>query len=239
MSKEGFAADGYTIESVFDPEQVRAAAMDIAEHIDRISQALYLPFDLSFPDEPLGSRLDRIWQEDRSQANLLRAAICTDAHRGPRLQGLVNSEKLRETAQSLTEERLSGQVVRVRAGISVFPEHLHPWHSDVARDDGTSCSQVCVTAWIPLADTGPETGGLEIIQGRRTRPIVHDQTDRSFSISEDSLNQLARVRPNCPAGSVLFLDRFTPHRSLPVVGTSRFALVIWMKGEAQRGSCAA
>jgi predicted 2-oxoglutarate/Fe(II)-dependent dioxygenase YbiX len=37
------------------------------------------------------------------------------------------------------------------------------------------------------------------------------------------------VHPACPAGSVLFLDRFTPHRSLPVTGEARFALVIWMK----------
>jgi hypothetical protein len=223
--------EGYAVEPVFDPALVSAAAGDVAEHVDRVSRALYLPFGQSFPDEPLGSRLDRIWQQDRSQANLLRIAICTDAHRGPRLQALVNSPELRAAAQALTDERLTGQVVRMRAGIASFPEHLHPWHSDVARDDGTDCSRVCVTAWIPLSDAGPESGGLEVIPGRRSSPLPH-QEEHAFSISECELVGQEAVRPFCPLGSVLFLDRFTPHRSLPVRGQARFALVIWIKSAA-------
>ena len=230
MSRSQFEREGYTVELVFDPSLVGASAADIAMHIDRMSQALYLPFEDSFPDEPPGSRLDRIWEQDRSQANLLRMAICTDAHRGPRLRNLVDSAALRIAAQGLTDERLGGQVVRMRAGIASFPEHLHPWHSDVARDDGTQCSRVCVTAWIPLSDAGPHSGGLEVIPGRRSSPLPHRE-EHAFSISESELGDHAPVRPLCPLGSVLFLDRFTPHRSLPVVGAARFALVVWIKSD--------
>jgi hypothetical protein len=49
-----------------------------------------------------------------------------------------------------------------------------------------------------------------------------------YEIPEWRLAGLPRVQPECPAGTALFLDRFTPHRTLPMRAT-RFALVVWMK----------
>lgn len=39
----------------------------------------------------------------------------------------------------------------------------------------------------------------------------------------------------CPAGSALFLDRFTPHRTIPTSGDDRFALVVWFNTASQHG----
>ncbi|MBJ7498879.1 MAG: hypothetical protein JHC57_03890 [Sphingopyxis sp.] len=222
-----FAEQGYVAVPLFDAAQVRAAADDIAEHIDRVSRALYLPFDRSCPDTPLAERIDRVFAHERSVANLLRVAICTDAHRGARLQALVNDPRLIETAGRIGGRALSGKMARVRASIACFPEHRHAWHSDVARDDGTGCGKVAVTAWIPLSDAGPESGGLEIAAGRQPAPLASEGDD-GFEIPEWRLAGLPRVQPICPAGTVLFLDRFTPHRTLPARAT-RFALVVWMK----------
>jgi hypothetical protein len=222
-----FAEQGHAAVSLFEPELVRAAAADIAEHIDRVSRALYLPFDQSCPDAPPTERIDQVFTHERSVANLLRVAVCTDAHRGPRLQALVNDPRLIETAERLGGRKLSGKIARVRASIACFPEHRHAWHSDVARDDGTGCGKVAVTAWIPLADAGPERGGLEIAAGRQPAPLASEGDD-GFEIPEWRLAGLPRVQPECPAGTALFLDRFTPHRTLPARAT-RFALVVWMK----------
>lgn len=228
MTREGFAATGYAVVPVFDPARVRAALDDVAEHIDRLSHALYLPFEASCPEVPLARRLDRIWQVDRSHANLLRSAICTDAHRGPRLQDLANAPELKALAEDLAGTALGDSVVRVRASIAVFPEHLHDWHSDVARDDGTACGSVRITAWIPLTDTGPQQGGLEVIAARQAAPLAHRE-DRGFAIDPAALAALPKVQPSCSAGSAILLDRFTPHRSLPPGQDARFALVVWMK----------
>ena len=222
-----FAEYGYAAVPTFDPEIVRAAADDIAEHIDRVSRALYLPFEQSCPDASLSERIDRVYAHERSVANLLRVAICTDAHRGPRLQALANDPRLIETAERLGGRKLSGKIARVRASIACFPEHRHAWHSDVARDDGTGCGKVVVTAWIPLSDAGSESGGLEIAAKRQPAPLAA-QCDEGFEIPEWRLAGLPRVQPICPAGTALFLDRFTPHRTLPARAT-RFALVVWMK----------
>ncbi|OSZ64194.1 hypothetical protein CAP40_16020 [Sphingomonas sp. IBVSS2] len=222
-----YRAQGHVALPLFDRALVEAAQADIAEHIDRLSHAMYLPFDRSCPDAPLAERLDRIYAHDRSQANLLRVAICTDAHRGPRLQAIANDPRLHAEAERIGERALAGKVVRVRASIASFPEHRHAWHSDVARDDGTSCGQVWTTAWIPLCDAGPGNGGLEIIPGRQHAPLA-SETDDGLRITEEAIAGLPRLQPECPAGTVLFLDRFTPHRTLPA-GKARFALVVWMK----------
>lgn len=226
MSAARFAEQGYAAVPLFDPERVRAAADDIAEHIDRVARALYLPFEASCPEAPLAERIDRIYERERSVANLLRVAVCTDAHRGERLQ-VANDPQLIATAEELSGRALAGRIVRVRASIACFPEHRHAWHSDVARDDGTGCGKVVVTAWIPLDDAGPESGGLELAAGRQPAPLASEGND-GFEIPEWRLAGLPRVRPECPAGTALFLDRFTPHRTLPAKAT-RFALVVWMK----------
>lgn len=222
-----FVEQGYAAVPLFDAGQVRAAADDIAGHIDRVSRALYLPFEQSCPDAPLSERIDRVYAHERSVANLLRVAVCTDAHRGERLQALANDPRLIGTAEALSGRALAGKIVRVRASIACFPEHRHAWHSDVARDDGTGCGKVLVTAWIPLSDAGPESGGLEVAAKRQPAPLASEGDD-GYEIPEWRLAGLPRVQPECPAGTALFLDRFTPHRTLPAK-TTRFALVVWMK----------
>ena len=222
-----FAEQGYAASPVFDAAQVRAAADDIAEHIDRVARALYLPFEQSCPDASLNERIDRVYAHERSVANLLRVAVCTDAHRGARLQALANDPRLIATAEALSGRALAGTIVRVRASIACFPEHRHAWHSDVARDDGTGCGKVVVTAWIPLSDAGPASGGLEIAAKRQPAPLASTGDD-GYEIPEWRLAGLPRVQPECPAGTALFLDRFTPHRTLPAKAT-RFALVVWIK----------
>ncbi|KTE14341.1 phytanoyl-CoA dioxygenase family protein [Sphingopyxis sp. H115] len=227
VSAAQFAEEGYAAVPIFDPALVRAAAGDIAKHIDRVARALYLPFEQSCPDAPLGERIDQVYVKERSVANLLRVAVCTDAHRGERLQALANDPRLIEAAEELSGRALTGKIVRVRASIACFPEHRHAWHSDVARDDGTGCGKVVVTAWIPLSDAGPESGGLEVAAGRQPAPLASEGDD-GYEIPEWRLAGLPRVQPACPAGTALLLDRFTPHRTLPTKAT-RFALVVWMK----------
>ncbi|KQW68256.1 hypothetical protein ASE17_07330 [Phenylobacterium sp. Root77] len=230
MSKTSFAQDGYAVAPVFDPAQVLSAQADIAEQIDRIAHALHAPFERSCPELPITERLDAIAAKERAYANLLRLAVLTDAQGGVRLGALAASPALKSAAEQLAGRPLQdrGHTVRVRASLAAFPEHWHDWHSDVAIDDGTECGRLRITAWIPLMDAGPGAGGLEIAAGRQPAPFPHVRT-HDFHIEETSLAHLPRAQPACRAGEVLFLDRFTPHRTLPNAGAGRFALVVWMK----------
>ena len=220
-----YAEQGYAVVPLFTADTVIAARADITAHIDRLSHALYLPFTASCPDAPLETRIAQIWQSDRSHAALIRQAICTDAHRGPRLNALAHAPQLKAMAEQLSGSPMADCVVRIRASIACFPEHHHPWHSDVAQDDGTRCGKVLTTAWIPLADVAPDSDGLEIACGRQTAPLAQRGT-HGFSIADDIIAAMPRIAPACPAGHVIFLDRFTPHRTLPATA-ARFALVVW------------
>lgn len=50
MSTETFTEQGYAALPLFDRDLILAAREDIAEHIDRVSRALYLPFEQTAPD---------------------------------------------------------------------------------------------------------------------------------------------------------------------------------------------
>jgi hypothetical protein len=226
MSVAQFAEHGFTTMNIFDASDVRAAQADIVDQIDRIAEALYVPAGHCLPGTPLAERLDRMAASELSYAKLMRTAICTDAHRGPRLTGLAETPALLAAAEKLANRPIGGSIRRVRTSIRAFPEYHHGWHSDVAIDDGSRCGSVCITAWIPLDDTGPNNGGLEVVPCRRTTPFRHERTD-NYEIPESELTSLPRVQPTCTAGSALFIDRFTPHRTLPVQHAARFALVVW------------
>jgi ectoine hydroxylase-related dioxygenase (phytanoyl-CoA dioxygenase family) len=225
-----FATHGYTVRQLFAPGLIAVLHTDILAHMDRVAHALHLPFENSEPDAPLAERLDRIAARDPSLASLLRIAACTDAHRAPALRALSEDAVLSRCIRELLERPPEELIMRLRANVPALPAERQPWHSDVALADGSSCSRVRLTCWIPLMDAGPGSGGLELVTGRRSSPFTHRQKEGRFEIPEGDLAGLPRLQPDCPAGSVLFMDSYTPHRALPNhSGRARWSLVIWVK----------
>ncbi|MEQ1610565.1 MAG: hypothetical protein ABL956_16605 [Hyphomonadaceae bacterium] len=78
--------------------------------------------------------------------------------------------------------------------------------------DGTLCSLVTLTAWIPLTDTGPETGGLELAIGKRHAQLPRVQDSGAF-VSPESLTPWPPKRPR--RAGWLLMDRDLPHRPRP------------------------
>jgi hypothetical protein len=66
--------------------------------------------------------------------------------------------------------------------------------------------------------------------GAYDAPYPHQQTeDGSIFVSPDRLPDAPRATLPCPAGEVIFLDRFLPHRILPNRSTCiRGTLVLWV-----------
>jgi hypothetical protein len=225
-----FQSDGYAMRSVFPATRVIALQGEISRYIDRIARALHMPFEKSEPHLPLSERLDAVASHDKSYANLLRTAVCTDAHRADAFAGLTRDDSILTHVREFMGCEPEGSIVRLRANIPGLPEQRQRWHSDVARDDGTPCSQVRVTCWMPLMDSGPRNGGLEVACGRRDRPFEHREGAAKFEIPDALVDLLPKVQPECPAGSAMFLDRFTPHRALPnLSGKARWSLVMWFR----------
>lgn len=228
-----FEEYGYTVSELLDRAEVLGLQQEIAAHMDRVAGALYMPLANTAPDAGFDERIERIAATDPSYAHLLGAAVCTDAHRADAFTALARDPRLMQAAEGLLGAPVGDITLRVRGNSSAMGEHRHAWHSDVSVDDGQPCAHVKLTAWIPLVDAGPDNGGLEVAQGRRSAPMAHDQSGGRFRIPDEDLADAPKARITCPAGSVLFMDRYTPHRALPnTSGKTRWSLVMWMKPKA-------
>jgi ectoine hydroxylase-related dioxygenase (phytanoyl-CoA dioxygenase family) len=129
--------------------------------------------------------------------------------------------------------QIIGQIIRVRVNIPSFPQKRSPWHQDVTDHRGPDgrYSPVALACWIPLVDATLANGTLEVMPGMYDAPYPHQQTeDGKIFIAPYMLPEAPRETLPCPAGDVIFLDRFIPHRTLPNQTTRiRWTLVMWVK----------
>jgi ectoine hydroxylase-related dioxygenase (phytanoyl-CoA dioxygenase family) len=253
-------SNGYSVyRQVFAPLDLSGLREAIRETIDRTAHALRTPFEESAPDAPFDERLERVAARDSAYAAALFHAVMADVHRDARVQALASHEALRElVARTLQPLRVTGQVIRPRAIVPSLSHAVSPWHQDVLKPSTTpgSCGSVRLACWIPLADVDEETGALEVIPGRWIAPLPHvTNAAGQFHIPEDHLPLETLVSPKLEgalpranegvggrravpmsAGDVLVLDRFVPHRSLPLrSGHVRWAIVMWFKALASEG----
>lgn len=227
-----FSSDGYAIRPLFGADEVARLRQAIGEHIERIARATLKPYAETHPGLPFDQRIERIAADDQSFAQLLGMAAGTDAFRDPAVAELANDPRLSELAADAAGCEIGDRIFRFRLNSSALPQGRQAWHSDVSRDDDTDCAKLVVTAWIPLSDAGPDSGGLELVPGRRRVPAPHDEAGK-HTIPDSALAALSSLAPNVPAGHCLLLDRFTPHRALlNTSGRTRWSLVVWLKSRA-------
>lgn len=225
-----YARDGFVVAPIFKPEDVIALRGVVADHMNRVSRALYAPAEDTAPHAGYDERIEQIAPRDPSYAQLLAAAVATDAHRGAAAAALAEDRRLTEAVEQIIGARIAGRTVRFRGNSSAMSQHRQHWHSDVATLDGEACAKVRLAAWIPLMDAGPETGGLEMACGLRDTPLPHDAVPGKFNIPDSLLEDAPKAQPLVPVGSCLLMDRFTPHRALPNrSGKTRWSLVVWMR----------
>ena len=219
---------------IFSAAEIQQLQASITDTTDRLARGFLTPYATSLPDLPLEERLEHVAHQDRAYAYALLHGIFADAHLDPRIAGLADHPRLMAHVQRLVApQRMIGQLIRVRVNIPSFPQKRSPWHQDVTDHrgpDGTY-SPVALACWIPLVDATMANGTLEVIPGVYEAPYPHQQTeDGKVFIESDLLPNTPRTMLSCPAGDVLFLDRFLPHRTLPNQTTRiRWTLVMWVK----------
>jgi ectoine hydroxylase-related dioxygenase (phytanoyl-CoA dioxygenase family) len=233
-------SNGYSVSrQVLAPADLSGLREGISETIDRTAQALRTPFEESAPHAPFDQRLERVATRDSAYAAALFHAVMADVHRDARLQALASHEGLRDlAARTLQPLRVTDHVIRPRAVVPSLSHAASPWHQDVLTPSPTpgSCGSVRLACWIPLADVDENTGALEVIPGTWV-PLPHVTNGAGqFHVPEEHLPLEARRAVPLRAGDVLVLDRFVPHRSLPVrAGHVRWAVVMWVKAVAPVG----
>lgn len=233
-----WAEQGYAVRPLFAREELEPLEHLISGHMDRVADAMLKPREDTAPDATFDERIERIAASDQSFAHLLGTAVATDAFRAPEIARLAHDPRLTGLAAETAGCEIGERLFRLRLNSSALPRKRHGWHSDVARHDGSACSTLRVTAWIPLSDAGPDSGGLELVPGTRDRPVPHVERDGGIRIDEDALAGLETAMPTVRAGECLLIDRFTPHRALAnLSGRTRWSLVVWMKSAQAASGC--
>jgi ectoine hydroxylase-related dioxygenase (phytanoyl-CoA dioxygenase family) len=231
------SSQGYHVaRTVLSSNEMTSLRDAISETIDRVARAFRAPFEASCPESLLEQRIDNIARLDRSLAVALFHAVMADAQRDPRIDALSCHSKLTSTIADVVRPLIrTGQVIRTRAAIPALSSLRSPWHQDVIEKTSkpVGCATVRLACWIPLTDVDERSGALELIPGAWTDPLPHctDHEGR-FVVDDENLPASSSRVVSLNRGDVLFLDRFVPHRSLPVQhGRARWAVVMWVKAE--------
>ncbi len=221
---------GYAVGTdIFTPADIHAMQTGLTETINRLARGFLTPYATSCPEAPFAERLERIVQQDRAYAVALIHGIFADAHHDPRIAALAEHPRLMAAVTRLVGPwQLTGQIIRVRVNIPSFPQTRSPWHQDATNPQ----SPIVMACWIPLVDATEANGTLEVLPGVYEEPYPHQQTaDGKFYLAPEVLPDVPPRPLPCPAGDVLFLDRFLPHRTLPnQTAEVRWSLVMWLKG---------
>lgn len=220
--------------ALLSDDDVAALREAITETIDRVARALRTPYAASLPEACLEDRLEQVARSDAAYAFALHHAVMADTQHDARLKALALHPRLRAVvADAISPLVPTGHAIRTRVVIPTFQSQRTHWHQDVVKPspDHTGCGSVRVACWIPLSDVDEETGALEVMRGTWGAPLPHHGgTDGRFAIADEDLPGAPRAVVPLRRGDVLLLDRFVPHRALPVKhGRSRWAIVMWVK----------
>ena len=222
---------GYAVGTgIFTSAEIHQMQTGITETVNRIARGFLTPYETSCPESSLAERLERVAQQDRAYAVALVHGVFADAHHDPRLAGLAEHPRPMDAVNQLAAPwQLTGQIIRVRMNIPSFPQTRSPWHQDASD----LRSPIVLACWIPLVDATYANGTLEVLPGVYEEPYPHQHTaEGKFYLPPEVLPDMPPRTLACPAGDVLFLDRFLPHRTLPNQTTTiRWSLVMWLKGQ--------
>jgi phytanoyl-CoA dioxygenase PhyH len=227
-----YAEYGFEILPFLSPDRLQGIRAAINERMDAAVAALGIARADTFPEDPIGLRLERIAARDPILGEALLLAVYRKAHLDGRIAFLDGHAPLRALAERLTGKTVTSFTLRVRANVPSLPGRRQGWHSDVSILDGGEFARVRIACWTPLSHADASNGTLEVAPGIRTFPMDHEGDPSKHTIREQDLAGSAKTIVECPEGSSVFLDAFVPHRAIPNrSGQVRWSVVAWMMSD--------
>ena len=90
-----------------------------------------------------------------------------------------------------------------------------PWHQDAGVAWEEADASDIITCWLPLVDATVENGCMEVMPGAWKRGFLEHQAEGGTTIRPDLLPDIAPRPVPVRKGGVIFMHRYTPHRSTP------------------------
>ncbi len=231
-----FKKNGYYIgKNILGSDKINSIKLRLNSHLDRFAKSYLEPFENSKPEYTIDSRISEILKSNYSFAHSLLNAILTDSHNDPIISSIFSNSQINSVINLLIPNcKILSKTIRVRSAIYGIDGFTTNWHQDLAdeyRNEG-NCNLIKLAIWIPLSDVTKDTGALECIPGTYTKSLMIKDSSKKYLFPEHILNSKKNTTLECNKGDAIFLDRFLPHRSLPVKeSVNRWSVVAWVKAE--------
>ena len=208
------------VPNVFSEADLIPVRREITEVIHETALRLVAEGKLSrsFEEEAFETRLTRI----HTETNEILPPIVGRAgggHSGPEFFRFITHPSLLAKVASLVGEEIVGSsVYRIRPKMPDFDMGVVPWHQDSGYFSPHCDEDLIVTCWIPLVDTYPENGCLQVLPRAHQGGVWrhHKQSPKSYLlITEEDLPEGQAITGPVPAGGALLMTNLTPHRSTP------------------------
>lgn len=144
--------------------------------------------------------------------------------RGPATFAFLRNERILDAVESIIGPEITCspiQHVRAKPPAAVSKDGQGagffnvPWHQDAGVTWEEADGSDIITCWIPLTNATVENGCMEVIPGAWKRGYLEHQAAGGTTIRPDLLPEIAPRPVPVRKGGVVFMHRYTPHRSTP------------------------
>lgn len=93
--------------------------------------------------------------------------------------------------------------------------HVAPWRQDAGVMMEEAENSNIITCWLPLGDATKEMGCMQALPRVHREGYRRHREGRGATIAPEAMPEAEPLSLECRKGDVIFLTRFTPHRSTP------------------------
>lgn len=197
------------------------AIRDISAMIDRNARKLQAEGKVKdlFENEPFETRFAKIY----AQSQEIERGIDIMLSLLPGVFEFLNNKHLLDALEDIqgTAELSCNPIQHLRAKspralTGDKPDYFYnvPWHQDSGVTTEDSDNSSIITCWIPLVDATVENGCMDLLPGAFKLGHLDHISEGGTQIDPKVFpKDLPLLPAPCPKGGVVFMHRYTPHRS--------------------------
>ncbi|MFC5648249.1 phytanoyl-CoA dioxygenase family protein [Paenibacillus solisilvae] len=228
-----YQTEGYLIvENVCSHAELQPVIEEIASEIDKRADRLFAEGKLAelYKDEPFERRYSLLHR----QCPEIGRGFDIAGYLGDEIFKLLCNKNLIDLVECLLGSEISCNPIqhlrakhpaRGSADGSSAPDYFQnvPWHQDCAVTSEDSEASEIITFWMPLVDATAETGCMEVMPHVFKLGYLNHQAEGGTMIVPEKLPQVEPVLAECPKGSLVIMNKYTPHRGI----SNRSDIIRW------------
>ncbi|NKB65685.1 MAG: mitomycin antibiotic biosynthesis protein [Candidatus Latescibacteria bacterium] len=215
-----FEEDGVLVaRGVLQAEDLQPVIDELEEFIDNRAQLLHKEGKITdlHAHAPFDKRYGLLFAQCRD----IGKGMDIMHYRGQAIFEFLGNQNLLDAVEGLVGPEITcNPIQHVRAKPPTAYEahsgpsfHAVPWHQDAGVMMSEAEDSQVVTCWLPLGDSTVEMGCLQALPGVVQKGYLRHLKEGGTTIRPELMPDIEPRMLECARGDLVFLSRFTPHRS--------------------------